>query len=81
MSAPARVLKAIDSANCAGMPAVVMVHPWELDPEPPRVRLPTRQRFAHYFCLSGFASRLREVLASMEFGPISSLAAMVTAAA
>jgi hypothetical protein len=43
--------------------------------------LPTRQRFAHYFCLSGFASRLREVLASMEFGSISSLAAMVTAAA
>jgi polysaccharide deacetylase family protein (PEP-CTERM system associated) len=81
MSAPARVLQAIDSANRAGRPAVVMVHPWELDPDPPRVRLPARQRFAHYFCLSGFAGRLREVLASTEFGPISSLAAMVTAAA
>jgi polysaccharide deacetylase family protein (PEP-CTERM system associated) len=81
MSAPARVLQAIDSANRAGMPAVVMVHPWELDPDPPRVRLPLRQRFAHYFCLSGFAGRLREVLTSTEFGPIGSLAAMVTAAA
>jgi polysaccharide deacetylase family protein (PEP-CTERM system associated) len=81
MSAPARVLKAIDSANRVGMPAVVMVHPWELDPDPPRVRLPAGQRFAHYFCLSGFASRLREVLTTMEFGPISRLAAMVTAAA
>jgi polysaccharide deacetylase family protein (PEP-CTERM system associated) len=81
MSAPARVLRAIDSANRAGMPAVVMVHPWELDPDPPRVRLPARQRFAHYFCLRGFASRLREVLTRTEFGPIGSLAAMVTAAA
>jgi len=81
MSAPARVLQAIESANHAGIPAVVMVHPWELDPDPPRVRLPVRQRFAHYFCLSGFASRLREVLTGTEFGPISSLAAMVTAAA
>jgi polysaccharide deacetylase family protein (PEP-CTERM system associated) len=81
MSAPARVLRAIDAANGAGMPAVVMVHPWELDPDPPRVRLPARLRFAHYFCLKGFAGRLREVLTNAEFGPIASLAAMVTAPA
>lgn len=73
MSSPRRVLRAIDAANDEGRPAVLMVHPWELDPEPPRVRLPMRQRFAHYFRLDGFASRLEAVLQSGSFGPLSSM--------
>ena len=51
MSSPARVCRAIDAVNEEGRPAVVMVHPWEIDPDPPRVRLPLRQQFAHYFRL------------------------------
>ena len=62
MSSPRRVLAAIDAANRAGVPAVLTVHPWEIDPDPPRVRLPARLHFAHYFRLSGFRTRLREVL-------------------
>ena len=54
MSSPRRVLKTIDAVNRAGRPAVLTVHPWELDPNPPRVRLPARLHFAHYFRLSGF---------------------------
>ena len=37
------------AVNAAGLPAVLTVHPWEIDPEPPRVALPARLRFAHYF--------------------------------
>lgn len=62
MSAPQRVLQSIDAANRAGRSAVLMVHPWELDDDPPVVRLPRRLRFAHYFRLSGFGQRLNEVL-------------------
>ena len=42
MSSPRRVLRAIERCNAAGVPAVLTVHPWELDPDPPRVRLPPR---------------------------------------
>ena len=70
MSSPRRVLSAIEAANRAGRPAVLTVHPWELDPEPPRVQLPARLRFAHYFRLSGFESRLNHVLAGAAFGSL-----------
>jgi len=74
MSSPRRVLRTIDAANRAGLPAVLTIHPWELDPHPPRVRLPARLQFAHYFRLGGFANRLREVLQQASFGPIGDMA-------
>jgi polysaccharide deacetylase family protein (PEP-CTERM system associated) len=81
MSAPRRVLTAIERANANGVPAVLTIHPWELDPHPPRVRLPPRLQFAHYFRLSGFAGRLREILHGASFGPIGNMTAFRPAAA
>jgi hypothetical protein len=75
MSSPRRVLRAIERVNRTGNPAVLTVHPWEIDEEPPRVRLPPRLQFAHYFRLSGFRRRLREVLANASFGPIRGVVA------
>lgn len=69
-SSPAAVLRTIAQANQAGTPAVLTVHPWEIDPDPPRVVLPARLRFAHYFRLSGFAGRLRHILENARFGSI-----------
>jgi len=74
MSSPRRVVRAIEAVNRAGVPAVLTVHPWELDPNPPRVRLPARLRFAHYFRLSGFRERLHDVLRAAPFGSIGDLA-------
>jgi peptidoglycan-N-acetylglucosamine deacetylase len=74
MSAPARVLREIERANRQGRPAVLAIHPWELDPEPPRITLPARLRFAHYFRLDGFRERLRTILHSARFGPLHSAA-------
>ena len=62
MSTPRRVLEEIERTNHAGAPAVLTIHPWEIDPNPPRVRLPAGLRFAHYFRLAGFADRLRSIL-------------------
>jgi polysaccharide deacetylase family protein (PEP-CTERM system associated) len=70
MSRPATVLKEIDARNLRGEPVTIFLHPWELDPDPPRVTLPWAQRFSHYFRLSGFADRLNDILASADFGPI-----------
>jgi polysaccharide deacetylase family protein (PEP-CTERM system associated) len=76
MSSPRRVLRAIDRVNRAGMPAVFTVHPWELDPDPPRARLPAALHFAHYFRLSGFRARLDAVLCGASFGRIGDTAAV-----
>jgi len=74
MSSPARVLRTIENTNRAGMPAVLTVHPWEIDSDPPRVPLPPRLRFAHYFCLDGFRQRLAGVLRHGDFGALGDLA-------
>jgi polysaccharide deacetylase family protein (PEP-CTERM system associated) len=73
MSSPRRILRTIEAANRAGLPAVLTIHPWELDPQPPRVKLPARLQFAHYFRLSGFGRRLKEVLRHGSFGRIGDM--------
>jgi len=73
MSSPLRVLRAIGTLNDRGQPAVLTIHPWELDPDPPRVTLPLRLYFAHYFRMGGFRERLSTILAGASFGPISTL--------
>jgi len=75
MSTPARVLNEIERANQAGRPAVLTIHPWELDPDPPRVPLPPRLRFAHYFRLDGFLGRLRAILRGASFAPLNAVTA------
>ncbi|MEO7271257.1 MAG: polysaccharide deacetylase family protein [Vicinamibacterales bacterium] len=79
MSSPRRVLSALEAANRAGAPGVLTVHPWEIDPDPPRVALPLRLWFAHYFRLDGFRARLRTVLRGGDFGAIGDLDAVRTA--
>ena len=74
MSSPARVLKAIDDANKRGLSAVLAIHPWELDPDPPRTRLRPGLHFAHYFRLRGFGRRLQEILAGARFSRLGELA-------
>ncbi len=74
MTAPGRVLRTLDHLNRGGRSAVLTIHPWELDPDPPRVDLPLGLRFAHYFRLNGFRERLEAVLAGAPFGPITALA-------
>jgi polysaccharide deacetylase family protein (PEP-CTERM system associated) len=80
MSSPRRVLRAIAAANAAGHPAVLTVHPWELDPDPPRLRLPLTQRFAHYFRLAGFEARLKEIMNGAPFSTLAATARCVRSA-
>jgi hypothetical protein len=76
MSSPSRVLRSIEKVNRAGLPSVLTVHPWEIDPAPPRVRLPLRLRFAHYFRLDGFRARLSAILRNGDFGALGDLDAV-----
>ena len=79
MSSPSRVLTSIACANRAGHPAVLTVHPWEIDPDPPRVSLPPRLRFAHYFRLSGFEARLKNIMHNAPFTTLAAVAASTRA--
>lgn len=70
MSSPARVIDTIHARNALGNPVALAVHPWEIDPEPPRVTLPLSKSFAHYFRLDGFRNRLERVLRGATFAPM-----------
>lgn len=52
-----------------GQPAMFYFHPWEIDPEQPRVPgLNARTRFRHYVNLNGMESRLRRLLRDFRWG-------------
>jgi polysaccharide deacetylase family protein (PEP-CTERM system associated) len=57
-----------------GMPAVVYVHPWETDPEQPRIDGPALSRLRHYVGLAGTVAKLRSIADRFRFGPMAALA-------
>lgn len=50
-----------------GLPVVSYIHPWELDPEQPRLRVPLKSRLRHYTNLKITELRLRRLLAMDQF--------------
>jgi polysaccharide deacetylase family protein (PEP-CTERM system associated) len=71
---PYRVTRwAIEQMNAAGQPAIFYIHPWEIDPDQPRLEaaLPTRLR--HYNNLGQAEDRLRRLLRDFRFGSIESV--------
>ena len=63
------LLKEIARRNERGAPAVLDLHTWEMDPDPPRLPLPFRFRLAHYGGLPGYRAKVRELLAAVPWGP------------
>jgi hypothetical protein len=64
---------AIDRLNRKdGIPAVLYVHPWEVDPAQPRVPgAPLRSRFRHYVGLHSTLPKLQALLERFSFGPMN----------
>lgn len=54
-----------------GMPCVLYFHPWEIDPGQPRIRAGWRSTFRHYLNLAGTERKLRAILSSIRFAPMS----------
>jgi polysaccharide deacetylase family protein (PEP-CTERM system associated) len=71
MTDPERVIRVIGERNGRGVPVALVVHPWELDQDPPRVTLPLTKRFAHYFRLKGFRQRLEHIIRGIACAPMS----------
>lgn len=63
--------QAICHLNAQGHPAVIYLHPWEVDPDQPRIHnAPLLSRFRHYVNIHKTESRLRALLDKFKFGPI-----------
>ena len=57
--------------NRSGQAAVFYIHPWELDPDHPRLNLAARLRVPHYRSLGQTVPRLRNLLRDFRFGTVS----------
>ena len=64
--------RGIQSLNATeGRPAVFYLHPWEIDPDQPRLNARAFSRFRHYRNLDQTDKRLRRLLKDFRFGPVS----------
>ncbi|MCX6830905.1 MAG: DUF3473 domain-containing protein [candidate division Zixibacteria bacterium] len=62
--------RAIQAYNQRGYPAMIYLHPWEIDPNQPREAASMKSRIRHYTNLHTVERKLRRLLASYEFGPV-----------
>lgn len=61
--------------NAAGHPAIFYLHPWEIDPEQPRIPAGPVATFRHYRNLARTEDRLRRLLREFPFGRVSDVIA------
>lgn len=60
-------------------PFMFYIHPWEVDPEQPRLKVgSTVSRLRHYVNLAHTERKLRDLLGSFRFGPMSEVIGMVS---
>ncbi len=69
---PYRILKlGIQWLNRQQQPGIIYLHPWELDPEQPRIpNIPYTTRLRHYINLHSTATKLHRLIRDFEFAPI-----------
>jgi polysaccharide deacetylase family protein (PEP-CTERM system associated) len=60
---------AVRRVNAEGLPFIFYLHPWEVDPGQPRVRVGWLSRFRHYTNLRHCEARLRRLLSEFQFAP------------
>jgi polysaccharide deacetylase family protein (PEP-CTERM system associated) len=59
--------------NKQGKPIVFYLHPWELDPEQPRMNIRLNYRFRHYVNLEKTEDKLKKFLGEFRFIPLCEL--------
>lgn len=69
----------VRAIHAEARPAVVYLHPWEVDPEQPRLPCGRATAFRHYVNLAGTEGRLRRLVRDFSFGTLSDAVAAFTA--
>jgi polysaccharide deacetylase family protein (PEP-CTERM system associated) len=62
---------ALRRINASGRAIAFYIHPWELDPDHPRLDLPRRISITHYWNLHRTEDRLRRLLRDFHFAPMA----------
>lgn len=62
---------AIDRTNRLDQPVILYVHPWEFDPDQPRIDVPFTTRLRHYYGISAMSAKLERLLSRYDFAPVS----------
>ena len=66
---------AINQVRAKTGPAMFYIHPWEVDPDQPRIdKLSLKSRFRHYVGLNRTESKLKKLLRANSFGPLKEIA-------
>jgi polysaccharide deacetylase family protein (PEP-CTERM system associated) len=53
--------------------AVIYFHPWEIDPEQPRIKTSLKSRFRHYLNIDTTAHKIRYLLRNFKFSPMGTV--------
>ncbi|MDP4128434.1 MAG: DUF3473 domain-containing protein [Bacillota bacterium] len=64
------IAQGIKTVNKEGQPAIVYLHPREIDPGQPRLTLSLKERLIHYYGISGCEQKLLRILKKFEFTSI-----------
>jgi polysaccharide deacetylase family protein (PEP-CTERM system associated) len=65
---------AIRQVNAAGQPAILYFHPWEVDPDQPRVaNAPLKSRLRHYSRLAAMEGKLERLLSDFAWDRVDAL--------
>lgn len=67
----ALVRAAVRDAESRGVPAMLYIHPWELDPDQPRIPVSFATRIRHYGGLRRTIPRLRRLFREFRFGTVA----------
>ena len=62
---------AVKRVNAEGLPFNFYLHPWEIDPEQPRVKTKLLSRFRHYTNLEVCQARLEDLITRFRFGTMA----------
>lgn len=68
---PYNIVKAaIKHLNKNGKAVNVYLHPWEIDPKQPRIKMPLSRRFLHYVNLNTTERKLKRLIRDFKFAPV-----------
>jgi polysaccharide deacetylase family protein (PEP-CTERM system associated) len=65
--------RGLRSINREGQPAIIYLHPWDIDPGQPRPNPTLREQFTHYYNLHSAEEKLTSLLRDFRFAPLCEL--------
>jgi len=68
---------ALKSLNKENKPANIYVHPWEVDPEQPRIKMPISRHFVHYANLDKAEKKIRTLVRDFQFSTVREVLGIV----